>query len=109
MKTAIKQCLARVPASVSRMVPGVLAGVLLASPGMSAGAEDSFQQNALFNPSRAQLKAEADGRVMIYDGLENEVVERAMDEQFERIEHMMFIHIRRTQPDGEASVKDDDC
>jgi len=46
---------------------------------------------------------------MIYDELDEEDVERALDEQFDRIEHMMFTRIRHTEPDGAVSVEDDGC
>ena len=46
---------------------------------------------------------------MIYDGLDEEVVERALDEQFDRIEHMMFTRIHHAGPDGTVSVEDDGC
>jgi hypothetical protein len=48
---------------------------------------------------------------MIYDGLDNEAVERPLDEQSGRIEPMMFIRIRQTQggDDEEDTVVDDDC
>ena len=72
------------------------------------GLEDTFQVDALFAPSAAQLRAEANGRVMIYDGLQEDVVERALDEEFDRVEHMMFINIRREQRDG-VMTSDDDC
>ena len=54
------------------------------------------------------LLAEAKGRVMIYDGMPIDVVDRAMDEQFDRIDHMMFTRIRHPAPEGEE-VEDDGC
>jgi hypothetical protein len=69
---------------------------------------DQFYRTVLLNPSKAIQVAEARGRVTIYDGLDNEVVDRAMDSQFDRIENMMFVGIRRTQPDGSVE-QDDDC
>lgn len=92
-----------------RILIGLLLGAVLVPLTVAAGADDRFQENALFNPSQSQLTAEARGRVMIYDGLDNDAVERALDTQFERIEHMMFIRIRKTQPDGEVLVEDDGC
>ena len=88
---------------------GLLLGSLLVSAPLAAGAEDRFQMNALFNPSQALQQAEARGRVMIYDGLDEAVVERALDEQFERIEHMMFTRTRHTETNGDVSVEDDGC
>ena len=64
---------------------------------------DQFYRTVLLNPSKAIQVAEARGRVIIYDGLDNEVVDRAMDSQFDRIENMMFVGIRRTQPDGSVT------
>ena len=94
---------------VYRLVIGLLLGMMLVPLATAAEANDGFQYNALFNPSRSQLSAEARGRVMIYDGLENDVVERALDTQFDRIEHMMFVRTRETRPDGEVLVEDDGC
>ena len=108
-----------VPERTDTPVPRILFGLLLASVltplSMAAGADDSFQHNALFNPSQSQLRAEARGRVMIYDRLDNDVVERALDTQFERIEHMMFTRIPQAEPDAddddddEVTVEDDGC
>jgi hypothetical protein len=96
----------------------LLMGILLAPLARAADANDGFQYNALFNPSPAQLKAEERGRVMIYDGLGNAVVERALDQQFGRIGHMMFTRIHEAPPKddgtppnkgGEDSSDDDGC
>jgi hypothetical protein len=100
------------PSSEFSAVRCVLAGMMMAVLlpfSAIVGAEDVFQMKVLFNPSSSQLKAEARGRVMIYDGLDNNVVERALDEQFDRIEHMMFVRTRNTEPDGEVSYDDDGC
>jgi len=88
---------------------GLMLGFVLTSLTMAVSADESFQHNALFNPGKSLLKAEARGRIMIYDGLEHEVVEQALDEQFGRIEHMMFVGIQHTQPDGEVNIDDDGC
>ena len=86
----------------------LLTSMLILTP-TSAFATDNYQNNVLFTPSESTLRAEAKGRIMIYDGLESEIVDRAMNEQFDRIDNMMFIRIRHTQGDGEYLVEDDDC
>ncbi len=69
---------------------------------------NGYDMNVLFNPSKTVLLSEAKGRVTIYDGLEHNVVDRALDTQFGRIENMMFVRTRETLPDGSVEV-DDDC
>jgi hypothetical protein len=119
MKTSTQRNLPEDTGTLSRLMTIVLLmGTLLAPLAQAADANDGFQYNALFNPSPAQLKAEAHGRVMIYDGLDNAVVERALDQQFGRIEHMMFTRIHEAPPKddgtppnkgGEDSSDDDGC
>ena len=95
--------------AIHHVLVGMLAAMLLMPFSTIVNAEDAFQLKALFNPPSSQLKAEAQGRVMIYDGLDNNVVERALDEQFDRVEHMMFVHTRNIEPNGEVSYDDDGC
>jgi hypothetical protein len=113
MKTAIRQIESQESSTlIHRLLIGLLLSIVLAPPTMAADANDSFQYNALFNPTQAQLMAEARGRVMIYDGFDNALVERALDDQFGRIEHMMFIRTRQNSSDDdddEDIVEDDGC
>ena len=74
-----------------------------------AQAYDKYQYEVLLNPTPDMLESEARGRIMIYDGLENEVVETALNEQFERIENMMFVRTRYLSDDGEILVEEDGC
>ncbi len=80
-------------------------GMLTSS--VAAYAENGYQHSVLFSPSPSILQAEAKGRIMIYDSLENETVEMAMNEQFDRIENMMFVRTQYIQEDGEYEVEDD--
>jgi hypothetical protein len=77
-----------------------------------------WQLQRLFNPSAADLEADARGRVMIYDGLTDKMVSRALREQFERVESMMFTRTivtddqgraRTDSADGQPLREDDGC
>ena len=112
MKTSTQRILPEETGTHSYLMTIVLLmGTLLASPSRAADANDSFQYNVLFNPTPAQLKAEERGRVMIYEGLDNAVVERALNEQFDRIEHMMFMRTRQgpLDDDDNDAADDDGC
>lgn len=85
-----------------------LFGLILVIGASVAQAEESYQERVLFDPSESNLAAEARGRVMIYDGLKEEDVDRALETQFDRIQNMMFINTQRVQEDGEYA-SDDDC
>ena len=68
----------------------IFVSVLSMTP-MGAGAEDSYQKRVLFSPGPEILRAEAAGRVMIYDGLRNQAAEKVLDDQLGRIESMKFV------------------
>ncbi len=86
----------------------VLAGILALTTA-PAFAADSFQEKLLFEPSNSMLKAESRGRIMIYDGLDVATVDKAMDEQFDRIDNMMFTRVHHPLADGGVEVEDDGC
>jgi len=109
MNTSTLKYLSGETSAIHHVLAGVLTGVLLVPFSTAAGAEDDFQQKVLLSPTNSQLKAEKRGHIMIYDGLDNAVVERAFDEQFDRIEHMMFVRTRKAEMDGEFSYEDDGC
>ena len=83
-----------------------LSGASIASEGLQT--TDSWYENQLLHPSEAQLQAERRGRVAIYDGLHESIVDEALDTQFERMGSMMFVRVTHTTPDGDEWA-DDDC
>lgn len=78
---------------------------------------DKWQMNRLFEPTNKQAKKELNGQIMIYDGLRDTTVTKALDDNFDRIENMMFTRIVITddfgQPEvdelGNILVEDDGC
>lgn len=68
----------------------IFVSALLAVP-LAVAAEGSYQGRVLFSPVAEILLAEAAGRVMIDDGLRNQTVEKALDDQFGRTEDMKFV------------------
>ena len=80
--------------------------------------QQSWQLSLLFNPGDHQYEMERRGRVFIYDGLRDTVIEQAFDEQYDRIESMMFVNTVVTDDDGvpltdpetgELLVENDGC
>jgi len=78
----------------------------------------AIEQRRLFDPTEAELASEAEGRIYIYDGLTDSDVQRALNEEFERVENMMFIRTRKTDAagklkrdtdTGEVEYEDDGC
>jgi hypothetical protein len=72
----------------------------------------------LLEPTESEIAQEQKGRIYIYEGLRDIDVEHAMESEFDRIEHMMFIRVRKTDAEGkvardpetgEAEVEDDGC
>ena len=95
-------------------VAGLLFGGISPVIGVASDVvEPSWQELRLHAPTQAQLEREKKGRVFIYDGLEYNAVEAAMDQHFDRIQNMMFTRIHHL-PSGagaaaEAEVENDGC
>jgi hypothetical protein len=83
-----------------------------------AGDLREIEMRRLFSPTPTELAGEARGQVYIYDGLRDVDVDRAMDQEFARIENLMFIRTKKTDQKGEVLkspetgtdiVEDDGC
>ena len=77
-----------------------------------------IEQRRLFEPTPAERQAERAGRIYIYDGVRDVDVARAMDEEFDRVQSMMFIRtqvtddmgeVKKDAKTGEVYVQDDGC
>ena len=77
-----------------------------------------WQLKRLFHPTEGQLRAEAKNKVFIYHGLKDFEVDRAMDEQFDRIQNIMTANIiitdgkgrpRHNPKTGAVLTEDDGC
>lgn len=73
---------------------------------MADGDFDSWQYEQLFSPSPEQLRHERQGNITIYDGFLDSEVDRALSQQFARIENMMFVRIVITDESGQAETDD---
>jgi len=83
---------------------GGLGSVAQAAAGGWDESEHAWQLQLLFEPRASQQKSEQRGRIFIYSDLKDSVVEQAMDDQFDRIEHMMFVRTVSTSADGEVEM-----
>jgi hypothetical protein len=69
-----------------------------------AMAVENWQYNRLFNPSPADRESEKRGAIVIYDGLTDVTVNQALDQNFDRIQNMMFTRTVVTDENGEPKV-----
>ena len=92
--------------------------LLTALTGSALADVRDIELRRLFEPTPAELKAERAGRIFIYEGLRDRDVERAMEEEFDRIDSIMFIRLQVTDEEGEplkdpetgaAVYQDDGC
>lgn len=86
----------------------LVAGTLMGA-GPADAADDSAQANLeqwllrrLNEPTERERAHERAGNVYIYDGLTDRDVDLALSRHFDRIEYMMFVGTRRTEPTGTA-------
>jgi hypothetical protein len=95
-----------------------LVACLLQAGTACAGDLHDWYTHLLFEPTPLQLQQEHRGRIQIYDGLSDVEVNQALDEQFGRIESMMFTGVVVTDSTGrplqdpetgEPVVENDGC
>lgn len=85
-----------------------IAANLVFQQSLADGLTQSWDQRRLHNPSAALIASEDGGRVTVYDGVMDADVERAMDEQFDRVGAMMFVRTQRVTETGDL-VAANDC
>lgn len=67
---------------------------------------DKWQMNRLFEPTTRQELSEKNGQIMIYDGLRDTTINKALDKNFDRIQNMMFTRVVITDNSGQPEVDD---
>lgn len=71
---------------------------------------EDWQLNLALDPPDYILQIEEEkDRVWILQGLYDTEIDRVLDKQFERIDHLMFIGTRHQAPSGETWVSDEGC
>ena len=81
----------------------ILSAILtLSASAWSAETIRDIELRRLFEPSASEVQAEHSGRIFIYEGLRDTDVVRALEEEFDRVESMMFIREQITDDDGEV-------
>jgi len=101
------------------ILPLLSTALALAAPLPAAAADVSeIELRRLFEPTKAERAEEEKGQIYIYEGVRDTDVQRALDEEFERVQNMMFIRTIKTDDEGEAErdphtgdveVEDDGC
>jgi hypothetical protein len=79
-----------------------------AEEGSSYVGSEEWQMRRLLEPTAVERADEEAGRIFIYDGLSHADIENALDTEFERMESMMFIRVKKEQPAGEPLAYEDD-
>jgi hypothetical protein len=83
---------------------------------VDASAQANLEQwllRRLNEPTARELAHEREGNVYVYDGLTDREVDLALNRHFERIEYMMFVGTRKTDPEetapGDAQTESPGC
>lgn len=95
-----------------RVVCQVLAAVALMGA-LPAGAVDPAAEanleqwllRRLNEPTERERAHEREGNVYVYDGLTDRAVDQALSRHFDRIEYMMFVGTRKTDPQKTAPAE----
>lgn len=92
----------------TRKLAAILAMSTILNGAVQAAVANEWDRKQLFGPSLALLDREKAGNVTIFDGVLSSDVDRAMDEQFDRVESMMFVQTLYPVAAGSYEA-DDDC
>ena len=65
---------------------------------------EEWQLDLIYFPSDSMLEREAEGFVFIYDGLSDAVIEKILDDKYDRIEYMMFTRVKQTDTNGDTLI-----
>lgn len=97
----------------------VAAALLFTATGVFAEPDATdWQVRRLFQPTAEEVEHERQGAIMIYDGLSDRHIERALEQAFPRVGSMMFVNVVKTddggkemvdQETGEPVTEDDGC
>lgn len=88
---------------------GLLLTITTTIPVVKAGDFNDFQLQRLNAPTEHQVLAEAKGKIYIYEGLTVNQVDTALDNNFERMDAMMFTRIVQRDKNGIDIIEDDGC
>ena len=67
-------------------------------------AANKWQMARLFEPTQRERQLEEKGYIMIYDNLPDTTVDKALDNNFDRIENMMFTRVVVTDNNGQPEL-----
>ncbi len=105
------------PAAVRRLCASIMVAIFAALGAVPATAVDvqNPQNNLeqwllrrLNEPTARELAHERQGNVYVYDGLTDREIDHALNRHFERIEYMMFVGTRKTDPATTAPADSSD-
>ncbi len=65
---------------------------------------EEWQLDLIYYPSASMLEREAKGFVFIYDGLSEDMVDKILDDRYDRIEYMMFTRVKKTDNNGDTMI-----
>ncbi len=93
-----------------RLLLASVGAAVLNTPALAVS-DDAFhtdwQLRRLFEPTPQELERESRGHIFIYHRVPDTVVTRALDEQFERVDAMMFTGTIITNSEG-SEIQDPD-
>jgi hypothetical protein len=109
-------------ATIVKVMAATLAMVITqsvsAESGVTTSGAEKWMMKMIYQPSQPLLEREARGVVHVYDGLTDRQVEDVLDQKFDRLEHMMFTGVKKTDEEGKvvknpqtgkAVASDDGC